>query len=483
MAEDVRTGRINCIVVKNLSRAFRNSANQGRFLEEFIPLYNTRFISLYGPKMDSYLDPEIVHGLEVSITGFMNEQYAYKTSVDVRRTFQHKKQKGEFIGAFVPYGYRKDPHDKNKLIVDEDAAGVVHDVFTWFLNEGMNKRGIVRRLNETGVPNPTAYKHAKGLKYQNPFATNNNGLWSFQTVTQILEDPIYIGVMRQGRQKVISYKVHKRAAIPESEWCMVENAVPPIIERGKFDTVQEMLKRDTRTLPEQKETYLFAGLVYCADCGKAMHRTSVKRHGAPGKYVYYLCRTYKDQSPLKCTKHSIRTDTLERVVLTAIQTQIKIVDSLAGIVDEINQVPSANRESTRLAAMLRLKKKELDTATSRLDSVYEDWKNGDIDRGQYIRMRSKYDEQAEQLRAEIDRIESACRTMEKGISREDPFLTAFLKYKNIEELSRGILVELVDTILVHEDGAIDIRFNFDDQYRRIMEFIENNEKELHVVGE
>ena len=114
LVEDVKLGRINCIVTKNLSRAFRNSANQGKFLEEFIPLYHTRFISLYEPHIDTFLNPEIVHSLEVSITGFINEQYAYKTSQDVRRTFDTKRKKGEFIGAFAPYGYQKRSDDKNR---------------------------------------------------------------------------------------------------------------------------------------------------------------------------------------------------------------------------------------------------------------------------------------------------------------------------------------------------------------------------------
>ena len=118
MAADIRSGRINCVVVKNLSRAFRNSANQGRFLEEFIPLYRTRFISLYEPRLDTLFNPEAVHSLEVGLTGFLNEQYAYKTSADVRRTFRHKREKGEFIGAFAPYGYAKDPENRNRLVVD-----------------------------------------------------------------------------------------------------------------------------------------------------------------------------------------------------------------------------------------------------------------------------------------------------------------------------------------------------------------------------
>ena len=273
---DMKSGRINCIIVKNLSRAFRNSANQGHFLEEFIPLYNTRFISLYQPRIDTFLDPEVVHSLEVSITGFMNEQYAYKTSADVRRTFRHKRENGEFIGAFAPYGYTKDPTDKNSLVIDEEAAQTVRDIFSWFLSDGMSKAGIARRLNELGVPNPTAYKRSKGFRYENPHALQNDGLWNPTTITRMLQDSIYTGVMRQGRQRVISYKVHKRTSVPESEWFVVENAIPPIIDHEMFQAVQELHKRDTRTAPDQREVYLFSGFIRCADCKKGMSRHTTR---------------------------------------------------------------------------------------------------------------------------------------------------------------------------------------------------------------
>ena len=175
MAADIRSGRINCVVVKNLSRAFRNSANQGRFLEEFIPLYRTRFISLYEPRLDTLFNPEAVHSLEVGLTGFLNEQYAYKTSADVRRTFRHKREKGEFIGAFAPYGYAKDPENRNRLVVDQAAAAVVRDIFYWFVREGLSRQGIARRLNGLGIPNPTAYKRGCGLRYENPHAGGGGG--------------------------------------------------------------------------------------------------------------------------------------------------------------------------------------------------------------------------------------------------------------------------------------------------------------------
>jgi len=476
MVQDMKTGRINCIIVKNLSRAFRNSANQGHFLEEFIPLYNTRFISLYQPRIDTFLDPEIVHSLEVSITGFMNEQYAYKTSADVRRTFKHKRENGEFIGAFAPYGYAKDPEDKNALIIDEEAAQVVRDIFSWFISEGMSKAGIAKRLNEYGILNPAAYKRSKGLRYENPHCKYNDGLWPPSTVSSILQNPLYIGVMRQGRQKVISYKVHKRASVPESEWFVVENAVPAIVDQETFQAAQNLHKRDTRTAPGKREVYLFSGFIRCADCGKSM-----VRHTARG-LVYYQCRTHRDKSKAQCTKHSIRLDVLEKAVLVAVQKQIEFVESLAEIIDEINNAPVVHTESLRLNTLLEQRTKELEKVTGVLDDLYMDWKSGDITRDQYRRMKVRFEEQSQQLQETIAHLQSECETAAQGIDAENPYLTAFLKHRNIDSLSRGLLVELVNAIYVHEDKSIEIEFNFADQYRRIAEYLETNRKELCMTG-
>lgn len=476
MVQDMKCGRINCIIVKNLSRAFRNSANQGRFLEEFIPLYNTRFISLYQPRLDTFLDPEIVHSLEVSITGFMNEQYAYKTSADVRRTFRHKREKGEFIGAFAPYGYIKDPEDKNALMVDEEAAQVVRDIFKWFILEGMSKAGIARRLNAYGIPNPAAYKRSKGLRYENPHCRNNDGLWSPSTVARMLQNPLYIGVMRQGRQKVISYKVHKRTAVPEDEWFVVENAVPAIIDKAAFEAARSLHQRDTRTAPGKREVYLFSGFIRCADCRKSMVRHTAR------SIVYYQCRTNRDKSKTLCTKHSIRLDDLEKAVLAAVQKQIALVDALPEIIEEISNAPAARTEFMRLTGLSEQRRKELDKVTSVLDGLYMDWKNGDMTRDQYCRMKVRLEEQVRQLQETIAHIQLERETAAQGIDTDNPYLTAFLKRRNIESLSRGLLADLVSAIYVHEDKSIEIEFHFADPYRRIAEYAAGNQKALCVTG-
>lgn len=476
MVQDMKCGRINCIIVKNLSRAFRNSANQGHFLEEFIPLYNTRFISLYQPRIDTLLDPEIVHSLEVSITGFMNEQYAYKTSADVRRTFKHKRENGEFIGAFAPYGYAKNPEDKNALVIDEEAAQVVRDIFSWFITEGLSKNGIAKRLNEYGILNPAAYKRSKGLHYENPHCKHNDGLWSPRTISRILQDPLYIGVMRQGRQRVISYKVHKRTTVPEDEWFVVENAVPPIIDRETFQAAQDLHRRDTRTAPGKGEVYLFSGLIRCADCRKGMARHTARGH------IYYQCRTHQEKSRDRCTKHSIRLDVLERAVLAAVQKQIDLVDSLAEIIDEINSAPVVHTDSLRLNALLEQRTKDLERVTTALDHLYMDWKSGDIARDQYLRMKVRFEEQSHQLQEAIAHIQSEYERLAQKDDPDNPYLTAFLKHRNIDRLSRGLLVELVNAIYVHEDKSIEIEFNFADQYRRIAEHLENHPAGLCEIG-
>ena len=466
LVEDVKCGRINCIVTKNLSRAFRNSANQGKFLEEFIPLYNTRFISLYEPHIDTFLNPEVVHSLEVSITGFMNEQYAYKTSVDVRRTFDTKRKKGEFIGAFAPYGLMKKPDNKNMLIIDDEAAEIVRDIFHWFVDEGMSKSGITKRLNELGVPNPTAYKHSKGFKYSNPNVYKNDGLWSERTVLDILLNQMYIGNMVQGKQKVISYKVHDRINLKEKDWYIVQNTHEAIIDKETFEKAQKLHQRDTRVCPNKRKVYTFSGLLRCADCKKAMTRKSTKN------IVYYSCSTYSRKLKTACTKHTIREDVLEKAVLIAIQKQIALVDNLTEIIDEINNAPVIHRESKRINKLLDVKQKELDKLNSLIDNLYMDWRTNEITKTEYRRIKSKFEVQIEKIKEVIANLEKEKVELSNGISVNEPYLQTFLKHKNIDHLERGILVELIDNIYVHEGGGLTIEFNFEDQHKRMLEYIQ-----------
>ena len=464
---------VNCMIIKSLARGFRNLADQQKFLEEFIPINGARFICTGTPFIDTYANPHSASGLEVPIRGMFNEQFAATTSEEIRKTFKMKRERGEFIGAFATYGYKKDPNDKNSLLIDEEAAEVVRSIYHWFVNEGYSKMGIAKRLNNMGEPNPEAYKKKKGLKYNNPNSSKNDGLWSASTVARILQNEIYTGVMVQGRHRIISYKVHKQIAVPEDEWFVVPNTHEAIIDRETFEKAQALHKRDTRTAPCRQDVYILSGFVRCAGCKKAMRRKTARN------LAYYACRTFTDKKT--CSKHSIRQDKLEDAVLAALQVQIALVDELSEEIERINNAPVINRENKRLTLALKQAEKQLKQYHDASDSLYLDWKSGDITKEEYRRLKGKIAEQIAQLEQNISYLKEEVQVMADGIDTDDPYLTAFLKHKNIQTLNRGIVVELVNMVWVHENGEITVDFNFADEYQRILDYIENNHNILTVI--
>ncbi|EOU1118114.1 recombinase family protein [Clostridium perfringens] len=478
MIKDVKQGKVNCIICKTLARAFRNYSDQGYFLEEFLPLYRTRFICLGSPKFDTYLNPEaITDGLDVPITGLMNDRYAARASADIRRTFNTKRRNGEFIGAFAPYGYKKSPDNKNKLIIDEEAAQVIRDIFRWRVEEGINKLGIVRRLNELGTLTPTKYKHSKGLMLKNPNLDKQDGMWSMNTICTILKNRMYIGDMVQGRQRVISYKVHKTICTPENEWFIVENTHEAIIDKDTYLKAQELDQRDIRMSPKGRNVYLFSGFLRCADCKRSMTKKTNKNKlndGTVKEYNYYICSTYALKNKSKCSRHSIKLEILEEAVLKAIQIQIAMVENMSEVISEINKQATIVNQSSRLKKQLNEKQKELEKIICVTDNLYMDWKSEEISRNEYARMKSRFEIKAEEIRRIISNIEAEIQSSSKGVGDNDPYLKTFLKYKNIKELNRGILIELIDAIYIHENNEITIQFKFADQYKRLKEFIKDN---------
>ena len=467
MKQDIVDGKVNCVIVKSLARAFRNLADQQKFLEEFLPIHKTRFINLGNPFIDTFINPNAVSGFEVPIRGMFNEQFAAVTSEEVRKTFNMKRSRGEFIGAFAPYGYRKNPDNKNHLLIDEEVATVVKDIFNWFLYEGLSINGIAKELNERGIPSPIEYKKIKGLKYQNPNNKFKVNLWSSTTVAYMLKNRMYVGCMVQGKQRVISYKIHKQVKTPESEWFVKEGTHEPIIDLAVFEEVQKRLLRDTRTAPSSNKVHMFSGFLKCTDCGRALHRKSSKN------ITYYYCRVGR-QLETVCKRRSIREDVLDKTILKVIQTQISLIEDLRGMINNINCAPVTVNQSARLNNTLAKQQKELEKLNHISDSLYADWKGEVITKDEYLRMKSNYAAKKESLTASIDKLESERQIMKQGVTSENTYFKTFLKHKNVLSLNRELLVDLVDIISLHDDGTVEIKFNFEDQYKRVVEFIENN---------
>lgn len=461
LSKDIREGNVNCVICKTLARAFRNYADQGKFLEQFLPTYGCRFIAFGNPYVDTFANPDCMQNMEIPINGLMNDRYAARTSEDVRKTFRTKRSRGEFIGAFAPYGYLKNPENKNAFIVDEEAAEIVKEIFGKYL-DGMSKRSIVRYLNDHGIPCPTVYKQKHlGMKYQNPHSDPaKNPLWSERTVGEILKNRMYCGDMVQGRCRIKSYKVHIQEQVPEDQWFIKENTHEPIIDREMFDKVQRLLQKDTRTSPKKNTLYLFGGFLRCADCKKAMVRSEVKGH------VYYYCSTYKSRSKNACSKHTLQHEHLEAAVLFAIQEYVYLSIDCAKIIEQINNAPIAKSQDKKLAEAISQKEKELTKVIRYKQAIYQDWKDGEISQADYRRMREDYEEQEKEINEKIKKLQEERARQGNGIDSEPPFLAAFRKYGTITALSRDILIELVDTITVYEGGNICVAFRFADELRR-----------------
>ena len=470
---DVMSGKINCVVVKDLSRFARNYSDAGSLIDNLFVQMGVRFISL-AENVDSFTNPDSVSNIIVPITNVMNDNYCYQTSKKIRQVFDYKRRNGQYIGAFAPYGYIKHPKDKHKLIVDPDAAETVKLIFSLFL-QGTSKRAIALHLNEHGVPSPSAYKLLKGL----PVSTRgyDEPMWGGRMIHAILTNPTYTGDLAQGRSRVKSYKVHQIETVPREEWVEVAGTHEAIIDYETFDKVQALLKRDTRTSPEGRKVHLFSGFLKCADCGRAVTRCVSKNN-----HVYYACSTYKNRSRTACTMHSIKHERLEAAVLFGIQYQVHLAVSHSEAIARINSAPTKKSQSFRLDELITTKEKELAKITRYKQSLYQDWKDGEITQQDYRSMKADYERQVASLSDVLERLTAERAELANGVDNEHPALVAFMKYQNIDKLTREALIDLVDHIKVYENGNISVKCKFADEFRKIAEYIEINTSEIPAVA-
>lgn len=471
MMADIKCGAVNCIVVKDLSRLGRNYILVGQYLEMIFPLLNIRFISIVD-RIDSVKDPASINNALVSFKNVMNDEYCRDISNKVRASLDRKRGKGEFIGSFASYGYCKAPEDRHRLIIDPVAAGVVRNIYQWFLS-GMSILGIAKKLNQLGVPNPTMYKKQLGFHYRHPTGERCDGLWPDSSVKRILKNRIYTGDMVQSKTKIKSYKVQVCMNVPEEQWIIVPNTHEAIIRREEFETVQQLLRRDTRTAPGVSHVSIFSGYIRCADCRRAMGKKQVSQPYK--KYYYYVCQTFRKGGKDVCTKHTIREEKLNQAVLTTIQTQIQLAVSMDEVLQELKKRDVKTHRSSRLDAMLEGKRQEHARISQFKVELYPDWKSGILSKSEYLSLKEKFDKQLEQIEQAIANIQAEMKQYKETSAMENQFIQRFLKYRNITQLTREVIVELIEMIYVHEGGTITIEFKYQDEYQRLLDLLEEHD--------
>lgn len=430
MLEALRARRLNCVVVKDLSRFGRNYIDTGRYLEQEFPLLGVRFISL-GDDIDSWARPAQSNTILVPFKNLINDEYSRDISQKIRAALDSKRRRGEYIGSHPPYGYRRAEDDRTRLAVDPAAADVVRRIFRDFL-AGRSKSAIARALNAEGVPSPAAYR------------SGGAGLWSYSSVDHILRNPVYRGDLVQGRYGNVSYKIQKTRRRPEERWFVARGTHEPLVEPADFDRAQGLMETDARADAESGEVHPLAGLVRCAECGRALSRRRV-RH-AYGVYEYYICPTYK-QSHEACTPHSVRVDAVEREVLSAIRDEIRAAVDFSRVAAELKTV---HREKSSLSALER----SLSRVMELKRGIYGDWKDGELTREEYLSFKEGYDRQETELRRQIEAEKTRAAS---GGGGEWAKLAAL---GCPETLERGLAAALVRRVLVHADGSLTIEFRF-----------------------
>lgn len=346
MIEDVKAGRTDCIIVKDLSRFGRNYLDAGEYIEKIFPFLGVRFIAV-NDNYDSLGDKKASDDLIIPFKNLINEAYCRDISVKIRSQLEIKRKNGQFLGSFAAFGYLKDDQDKNRLVVDQYAADIVRDIFKWKL-EGVSPQDIADALNKLGVLSPMEYKRSLGMKFTTSFKTNAKAAWSAGTVIRILKNPIYTGVLVQGKETTPSYKVHKRITKDESEWTVIADSHEAIISKIDFDSVQKVLKCDTRRSPDGKAVGLFSGMIFCGDCGASMVRKTVP--AGEKKYVYYVCSAHKQDK--SCSPHRMRDVALEEIVLDSVKQHISEVIDMSELLTITDTAPLRTAQAQKVQRQL-----------------------------------------------------------------------------------------------------------------------------------
>lgn len=457
MMADVYAQDIDCVIVKDSSRFGRNASESGRYIGEVFPRLRVRYIAVNDAIDSGRSQGVAIDFLNNSMRGMINEYYVAANSESIRSTLDMERRRGDFIGSFAKYGYKKDPADHHKLLVDDEAAGIVREIYRMYLN-GSGIRTIVRYLNNSGVPNPSTYKCSQGLNFQSR-AIGKSSLWSDKTVRRILQDEMYIGNMVQGRHRKVSYKDKAIIAMPVDEWIRVENTHEAIIHKDDFDRVQTMLNSHAKASALTGEIGLFSGILRCADCGHALIK---KVNNNPNKtYIYYRCSSYY-KCKGACTAHTISYEKLYNAVLTSIQTMIALSVNADKVIKELKRNQGNSRKDTLKTQLAVQEKKQKELADMMFD-LYPDFKRGLLTEEEYLQTRANYDKQMQAINNRIAVLKEA---MDDPTLTDRPndFIEHFKQHKNISVLTRPLLLELVEKITVDNHGSLEITFCFRDAF-------------------
>ena len=454
MLKDAENGEFNIIICKTQSRFTRDMEVVEKYIHGLFIEWGIRFIGV----VDN-VDTNIKGNKKASqINGLINEWYLEDLSENIKSVFKKKMEDGQFLGAFAPYGYKKDPYDRHKMIVDEEAAKVVNQIFNLYL-EGYSIKRIGYILTESRIPIPTIYKQSLGTTYKNPnsnSATSKSGVWGPTTIRNILTNKTYIGVLTQGKEKKLSYKSKKVVKAPESEWVVKENNHEAIIDSNTFYQVQKLLK-SKRTVScnnvqgnKKQKAHCLAGKVKCLECGSSLIKTG---GGSSPESRYLRCQFASKTRNKMCTPHSVKLNQLQEIVQNEIRELIDSVlieENEKYLIERMSALSDTNKVIEEKTKELNHRKCIMKENKDALSSLYIDKVKEIITEDEYVMLKQTFNRTINQQQAAHSKLEHEIECL-KIIKIETPdTITLAKKYSEFSELTNEIVVSFIDSIEVGE---------------------------------
>lgn len=484
MIAAIEAGEIDVVCVKDLSRFGRDYLKVGFYTEIMFPEKGVRFIAINN-SVDS------ANPIENDFTPFlniMNEWYAKDTSNKIRAIFRSRMQDGKRCSGAIPYGYKRDPEDKNHLLIDEEAAKVVRRIYQMVI-DGMGSQAIANQLTADNVLIPSAYLEQSEHGESRNHSYHDPCRWNCTAVSYILDKQEYMGHTVLGKTICENFKTKKRRKARPDELIIFENTHEPIIDAETWHLVQKLRRRTRRKLANGSYSHRLSGLVYCADCGKRLSYSSPQSQHRPDGKTYdadssFRCPTYKSMYG-ECTMHYIKSSTLDKLVDEAVRKIARyILRNEQAFLEQVRVLTSADQKQTQSEdkkELVNIKKRiaELDNYIKRL---YEGNASGKIPDRQFEKLMAQYDSEQQELEERVKEIEASIHEIQQESENGQQFVRLVQKYRDLTEIDQTALNEFIDKVVVHEatggrtadrSQQIDIYFNFIGQF-----MVEDTEEEL-----
>ena len=447
MLKAIERKQINLVITKDLSRLGRNYLQTGQLIEDFFPRNGVRYIAM-NDGIDTMRDNNDI----APFKNILNEMYSKNISKKVHSSYVLKAQKGQFTGCLAPFGYRKDPENKNRLLVDEETAPVVRLIFGYAL-DGHGPNYIRRRLEEEKHPCPTWWNRKRGhrnirTKWEKKDPENGKYIWDFSVIKEILMNPVYTGAVASQKTEY-RFKIGTIRDKKPEDWIVVEGTHEPLVDKKSFAIVQEKLK--SRQRPGQSgEPSLFAGLLKCGECGKSL---TVRYTNAKHPQRIYSCKTYNAFGKQHCTQHRIDYDTLYALVLNKIRecAAAALTDSEA-VAGRLTDTCEAEQKGQREAMERTLAKDEerIEVLEKMVLRLYEDMVAGRITDANFNLLLEKTQKEQAELKAKVEKGRKHLADEIRLAVDARQWVESIQEYRDITELDASTLNRLIKEIVVHE---------------------------------